>query len=171
MRWMSPELFYPDKTCVKSARLTKQSDCYAFGMVIYEVLSGQVPFAPFHYCIVLRKVIQGDRPSRPNGPEGKRFSNDLWRTLNRCWAARPERRPSVTTVLECLERVSRVPETPFRQSDESVVMDGDDQDIASHSFRTTSRFKPRQFTAFLRGILCFPQLRAISRKILQGKRT
>jgi len=36
-RWMSPELLDPDRFKITDCRPTKQSDCYAFGMVIYEV--------------------------------------------------------------------------------------------------------------------------------------
>jgi len=34
---MSPELLYPDKFGAKDSRPTTQSDCYALGMVVYEV--------------------------------------------------------------------------------------------------------------------------------------
>ena len=39
-RWMSPELLYPEKFGGSDGRPTKQSDCYALGMVVYEVLTG-----------------------------------------------------------------------------------------------------------------------------------
>jgi len=34
---MSPELLDPERFGVSDDRPTKQSDCYAFGMVVYEV--------------------------------------------------------------------------------------------------------------------------------------
>ena len=37
LRWMSPELFDPKQFNLPTVRLTKESDCYALGMVIYEV--------------------------------------------------------------------------------------------------------------------------------------
>ena len=36
-RWMSPELLDPDRYGLPDSRPTKQSDCYALGMVVYEV--------------------------------------------------------------------------------------------------------------------------------------
>jgi len=36
-RWMSPELLDPDQYGLPDSRPTKQSDCYALGMVVYEV--------------------------------------------------------------------------------------------------------------------------------------
>jgi len=37
IRWMSPELHYPEQFGAVDHRPTKQSDCYALGMVVYEV--------------------------------------------------------------------------------------------------------------------------------------
>ena len=39
-RWVSPELLDPDRFEISDYRPTKQSDCYALGMVIYEVRTG-----------------------------------------------------------------------------------------------------------------------------------
>jgi serine/threonine protein kinase len=36
-RWASPELLFPERFGFSDTRPTKQSDCYALGMVIYEV--------------------------------------------------------------------------------------------------------------------------------------
>ena len=36
-RWMSPELLDPEAFGLNGDRPTKQSDCYALGMVVYEV--------------------------------------------------------------------------------------------------------------------------------------
>ena len=36
-RWMSPELLDPERFGASDDRPTKQSDCYALGMVVYEV--------------------------------------------------------------------------------------------------------------------------------------
>jgi hypothetical protein len=36
-RWMSPELLHPEMFGAEDFRLTTRSDCYALGMVVYEV--------------------------------------------------------------------------------------------------------------------------------------
>lgn len=55
---MSPELLYPKKFKLEHHKLTKQSDCYALGMVIYEVCGHSVAVEllgdgpPFRSCAV-----------------------------------------------------------------------------------------------------------------------
>ena len=137
---MSPELFAPDQTGLKSCRPTKQSDCYALGMVIYEVLSGQVPFAPFSRYTVLRKVMDGERPQRPEGVEGERFTDDLWQVLNQCWATRPEDRPSSSAVLEYLEWATRDKKSP-PGADERLRVGGSVWDLTKCLFRASSWFR------------------------------
>ena len=152
---MSPELLYPDQSGLGDSRPTKQSDCYALGMVIYEVLSGKVPFAPFNRYIVMRKIMEGERPERPEGTEGVWFTDDLWRMLKLCWAAQPERRPRIAVVLGCLKRTSRAlaSEAPPRQVGENVGTDEDSWDLTSDS-GIFSRFDLLDFFGSLLGILC-----------------
>ena len=42
LRWMSPELLDPERFGNSDGRQTKQSDCYALGMVVYEVGEGMI---------------------------------------------------------------------------------------------------------------------------------
>ena len=123
MRWMSPELLNPDTSSSEDSRPTKKSDCYALGMVVLEVLSGRPPLASDKDFIVIQKVIAGERPGRP---EGAWFTDDLWGMLELCWAARPENRPSIEAVFECLDRASRTWEPPSQEVDGDVGMDEDD---------------------------------------------
>ena len=102
-RWMSPELLYPEKFGCGDGRPTKESDCYALGMVILEVLTGRSPFAGHSEIDVMQRVTSGKRPERP---KEQWSTDDLWKTLKQCWSPRPNRRPTVDAVLECLGRVS-----------------------------------------------------------------
>jgi len=88
-----PGVLAPDQFGFKDSPTTKESDCYALGMVILEVLSGQAPFIPLSGFLVIRKVIEGERPERPEGPKGAWFADDLWQMLNLCWATQPKSRP------------------------------------------------------------------------------
>ena len=130
---MSPELLDPDQFGIKDSRPTKESDSYALGMVILEVLSGQAPFKPFRDVIVMRMVIEGKRPGRPAGPEGAWFTEDLWEMLNLCWESHRENRPSVATVLGLLEKASEAWKPPSLQVDEDVEMGEEDWDLTTVS--------------------------------------
>ena len=132
-RWMSPELLDPDQFGLKDSKPTKESDCYALGMVIYEVLSGQAPFAPFKDFIVMKKVIDGERPEIPEGAERAWFTSDLWQMLELSWETQTTTRPSITTMRECLVRASRDWKPSPRPVDEDVEMDEDEWDLTTVS--------------------------------------
>ena len=100
---MSPELLNPTKFGLVESHPTKQSDCYALGMVIYEVLTGLKPFAPFGGTGLLHKVLDGQHPERPRGTQGVGFTDSLWGTLERCWSLYPEDRPRLKSVLRRLQ--------------------------------------------------------------------
>jgi serine/threonine protein kinase len=106
-RWMSPELLDPERFGFKDSQPTIESDCYALGMVIYEVLSGQAPFTPYVKFTVMRKVTDGERPVKPEGENGVWFTDDLWGMLEQCWAPQSKNRPSIEAVLECLGPISK----------------------------------------------------------------
>ena len=133
IRWMSPELLDPERFGFKDSRPRMESDCYALGMVIYEVLSGQKPFAQCREPTVIRKVIDGERPERPQETAGAWFVDDVWEVVKRCWEPRPENRPDVKTVLQCLEWVpERLQPSPYMDDDGGT--DATDTDDWSHYF-------------------------------------
>jgi len=104
---MSQELFDPENFGLKDSRPTKRSDCYALGMVIYEVLGRRVPFHQHANFAVVVKVGKGERPRRPQGEERVWFTDGIWSILERCWVPNPDDRPSIEDVLQCLENSSR----------------------------------------------------------------
>ena len=130
---MSPELLLPENFGFDYSQPTKESDCYALGMVIYEVLSGQAPFTPLKDFIVIQKVIGGEHPGRPEGAEGVWFTDCLWEMLNLCWSTQPESRPGIEAVLECLGEVSGTWKPPSPHVEEDVEPDEDDWGFASVS--------------------------------------
>ena len=106
---MSPELINPGEFNLRESRPTKKSDCYALGMTMYEVLSEQVPFAPHEGTAIIPKIVGGERPVKPQGVEGARFTVGLWRMLEDCWKPQPDDRPGLDVVLGCLQGGGKFP--------------------------------------------------------------
>jgi len=67
VRWMSPERIAPERFGFKNSCPTKSSDCYALGMVIYETISGNLPYHRDTDITVFMKVVEGERPPRGAG--------------------------------------------------------------------------------------------------------
>lgn len=104
IQWMSPELIDPESFGLEKVRPTKESDCYALGMVIYEVLSGRTPFAPRSPFFVIQKVLNGERPGRPQEEGGTLFTDCIWEILELCWKHKPGERISAKDILPRLEQ-------------------------------------------------------------------
>ena len=136
-RWMSPELIDPQRFGLENGRPTKDSDCYALGMVVYETISGNIPFHQHGDMTVFMKVVAGERPARGVG-----FTESLWKMLELCWAPQPNNRPSIKEVLQCLQKGLNLSEPPSPEVDEEVENDDDDWDSASDSPGMFSRFTP-----------------------------
>jgi len=124
--WMSPELLDPERFGLDKSRLTKESDRYALGMVMYETLSGWTPFTPHPPTTVMRKVLNGERPGRPQGTRGAWFEDGVWAMLELCWKPQPQERPSLDTILQCLQGASR-PSRPTSRFDDKVEANADDR--------------------------------------------
>jgi len=123
-RWMSPEFFDPEKFGFKDSRLTKHSDRYALGMLIYEVLSGQVPFSRHHNFTVVGRALKGERPGRPQGVGGTWFTNEVWGILEDFWKPTPGDRPRIEDVLQCLNNTSMPwtrPSSPWTRPSSQTV--------------------------------------------------
>ncbi|KAF9649062.1 kinase-like protein [Thelephora ganbajun] len=125
-RWMSPELIDPQRFGFKKNRPTRSSDRYALEMVIYETISGDLPFHEHADLTVFMKVMEGKHPTR-----GVRFPESLWKMVELCWSSHPKNRPSIGDVLRCLEMVSNTSEPPSIGVDEEMEENDDDWDSAN----------------------------------------
>ncbi|KAF9646136.1 kinase-like protein [Thelephora ganbajun] len=107
VRWMSPELHDPERFGIPESegdRPTRQSDCYAFGMVIYEVLCGHVPYHDIlRDTAVTLAILDGERPKKPKGGIYLGFAEALWETVEQCWLQDRSARPDVEEILCCLD--------------------------------------------------------------------
>ena len=139
---MSPERLYPGQFKLKDSRPTTESDCYALGMVILEVLSGRVPYHQFQNTTVMLMVMRGECPGRPGRPW---FTDDLWRTMEQCWSPQLIDRPTIRGIFECLERLAITwgPLPPGPEDDGGIVGD--------ETVSTVSHY--RMFRYFIAGVV------------------
>ena len=99
--YMAPELF--SEAPVPS----KEADMYAFGMVIYEVITGVRPFGQRRMQELLLLNSGGVKPDRPEEPVAIGFGQGTWEFAERCWDGNPEQRPTAGEASEHFERVAK----------------------------------------------------------------
>ncbi|KAF9778166.1 kinase-like domain-containing protein [Thelephora terrestris] len=103
--WMSPELLDPSRFG-SDGRPTRESDCYALGMVIYEVLTG---LRPFHYLIAptpVPAVMRGERPIKPISANSLGLTETIWELVELCWSESSLTRPTAQQLLDCISSAS-----------------------------------------------------------------
>ncbi|KAG8903468.1 hypothetical protein FRB99_003246 [Tulasnella sp. 403] len=93
-RWQAPELW-------KDSPKGFTTDIYAFGITIYEVLSGRVPYDHLHDSGIFLAVMErGERPPKdPRSSLTGESYDELWVTAEWCWQTQPEKRPSISGVI------------------------------------------------------------------------
>jgi len=105
---MAPELLNPDKYGEKNSRPTKPADIYAFGMVIYEVLTGFDPFYDKDLGTIqlVCRVVDGLRPTKPRNAKDIGFGSGTWELVKECWKEKSKKRLTIERVLAHLAGVS-----------------------------------------------------------------
>ncbi|XP_058112862.1 uncharacterized protein LOC131255924 [Magnolia sinica] len=95
--WMAPELLTS-----KSGMVTEKVDVYSFGIVMWELLTGEEPYTDMRSEEIIAGIIKGDlRPEIPN------WCDPAWRSLmERCWSSDPDSRPSFSEIAKELRAIS-----------------------------------------------------------------
>lgn len=103
VRWAAPELFDVPEDEESSIPPKPASDIYSFGCIMFQVMSGQQPYADVqnnHQVTIL--IFKGKKPARPSSPH---IADPLWDFIEKCWSD-TGRRPSAVEVLSFLDRVT-----------------------------------------------------------------
>ncbi|CAE6468139.1 unnamed protein product [Rhizoctonia solani] len=96
-RWAAPELL------LEEATKSKESDIYALGMTMLEVITGEVPYPKCRTDgQIITQLMQGAQPARPKELGDNNRDNQMWNLLVGCWNREPVARPSAEQVLESL---------------------------------------------------------------------
>ncbi|KAG9459711.1 hypothetical protein H6P81_004219 [Aristolochia fimbriata] len=96
IQWMAPELLTDQNSMV-----TEKVDVYSFGIVMWELLTGDEPYSNMHSKDILAGVLKDVRPQVPN------WCDPLWRSLmERCWSSDPNARPSFSEIAKELRSMA-----------------------------------------------------------------
>ncbi|KAL5482460.1 hypothetical protein ACEPAI_9054 [Sanghuangporus weigelae] len=113
-QWMAPELFYSDEGAeATEAKHSKETDVWAYGMVLYEMISKKVPYAHLHRdAQVVVMIARGELPRLPKFQDVEshmRLPSDLYPQIclicKACWAKSPEKRSAMVEMLLYLAHV------------------------------------------------------------------
>ncbi|CAE6495540.1 unnamed protein product [Rhizoctonia solani] len=101
LRWAAPELIEETNSH------NENSDVYALGMTLYEIMTGQLPYYGKSDVLVILLVVQKrEPPERPESiPDGHETMDKLWELLLRCWSFDPAARPSAADVAETVRKL------------------------------------------------------------------
>ncbi|KAG5735783.1 Serine/threonine-protein kinase HT1 [Termitomyces sp. T112] len=96
------------------SKRTSASDVFAFGMVCFEIFTGELPLGDRRRAAAY-KIHSGERPKRPTEEVHiqRGLSDTMWALMERCWSHSPEYRPTVDEILRELPPVgtSLLPES------------------------------------------------------------
>ncbi|KAF8517671.1 kinase-like domain-containing protein, partial [Hysterangium stoloniferum] len=92
LRWMSRELLENDK-------VDEQSDVWAFGMTVIEILTGKRPYSEILLDpAVVPQILNGQIPNRPDASTVPDLTEELWSICRRCWDPDPKKRPAMRDI-------------------------------------------------------------------------
>ncbi|KAJ4981198.1 hypothetical protein NE237_032035 [Protea cynaroides] len=95
--WMAPELLNGS-----SSKVSEKVDVFSFGIVLWEILTGEEPYANMHYGAIIGGIV--NNTLRPHVPS---YCDPEWRRLmEQCWAPDPVARPAFTEIASRLRVMS-----------------------------------------------------------------
>jgi len=100
VRWMAPELFEG------SSHASTASDIYALGMVLYEIVTTQIPWPNDRDPAIIAMIIRGKRPPLPEGEDdADDIPADLRSLIQSCWHEEASERPNALQVIATLKKI------------------------------------------------------------------
>ncbi|KAJ8641234.1 hypothetical protein MRB53_017928 [Persea americana] len=95
--WMAPELLNGS-----SSMVSDKVDVFSFGIVMWELLTGDEPYADLHYGAIIGGIVSNTlRPAVP------KTCDPQWRSLmERCWSSEPLERPTFAEIADTLRSMA-----------------------------------------------------------------
>ncbi|CAE6538292.1 unnamed protein product [Rhizoctonia solani] len=110
LRWAAPELMDSAEDEVNVEK-TRQSDVYALGMTLLEIVTGEAPYSEYRLDVgVMKAVVIGKLPKRPAALREGNRKDVFWNLLEQCWNHEQMARPSAQRVLARLQFETDPPE-------------------------------------------------------------
>ncbi|XP_040993868.1 LOW QUALITY PROTEIN: uncharacterized protein LOC121240468 [Juglans microcarpa x Juglans regia] len=95
--WMAPELLSGS-----SSRVSEKVDVFSFGIVMWEILTSEEPYANMHCGAIIGGIVNNTlRPPIP-----KRCDPEWKKLMEECWSPDPTARPSFTEITNRLRDMS-----------------------------------------------------------------
>ncbi|MCD7460415.1 hypothetical protein HAX54_043510 [Datura stramonium] len=95
--WMAPELLNGN-----SSRVSEKVDVFSFGITMWEILTGEEPYANLHCGAIIGGIV--NNTLRPPVPQ--RCDPEWGKLMEECWSPDPEARPSFTEITNRLRAMS-----------------------------------------------------------------
>jgi len=92
--WIAPEIFSNKKL------YTEKADVYSFAIIMWELLTRQMPFAEAEAFTIPVLVTKGKRPTLP-----KKVPKDYGKLMEKCWHQKGEKRPSFDEIVVKLDEM------------------------------------------------------------------
>lgn len=121
--WMAPEVL------MSSPTYNQKVDSYSFGILLWELLTGEMPYYGMNPVQFISTVIDGQRPQLPDDTPIK-----LRELIVKCWDQDPAKRPTFTNIIQALADSK----AHFTGTDEAVFATS--AGIISHHKATSSQF-------------------------------
>ncbi|KAG0475182.1 hypothetical protein HPP92_014868 [Vanilla planifolia] len=95
--WMAPELLSG-----KTSMVSEKIDVYSFGIVMWELLTGEEPYSDMHCASIIGGIVNSTlRPQIPS------WCDPEWRSLmESCWSTDPTERPSFSEISQKLRKMA-----------------------------------------------------------------
>eukprot|EP00741_Cyanophora_paradoxa_P008505 tig00001336_g8230.t1 len=93
--WSAPEMF-------GNKRYGLKIDVFAFGIVLWELITGSIPYLGMASATIMAHVLAGKRPQMQPATR----AHPLAQLMAKCWAQEPGNRPDFTEVVSTIEGVA-----------------------------------------------------------------
>jgi len=148
-RWSAPEV-------LDTGDYSKASDVYSFGIVLWEILTLQLPWVQWSHWQVLHAVVEDElRPEVPTSSSPPFHAFEQFVQLMRvCWSQKILDRPSFETIIKTLQRIIEYQER-FEQEEESQKSSVKNNESSVVAAAAVNKSAVRKSTSMPKGMKLF----------------